>query len=123
MSRRLLCLSILAVVAAGASGGCNTDAIVRDGLSANDPGRADARPGPPPVAIESLAIAPTGLSATATPKVRPDPVLPKMDNDFRARSFPPDAGPTLPPATRAADLDDIPYSKPAFGGNNERGRP
>lgn len=56
----------------------------------------------------------------ATPAVAPVPVMPKMDADFRDRSFPAGAGPTLPPATSPADLRDVPYATPSIG---EGGRP
>ena len=117
-------LSLLAGLALAAAG-CNTDAIVADSLAANDPARLDAPAGPPPVAVELLTIAPTGLPATATPAIAPDPVMPKMDADFRDRSFPEGTGSTLPPATRAADLADVPYANPAFGqpATREGGRP
>ena len=120
MDRRLGTLALLLSVAAA---GCNTDAIVSDGLASNDPGRIDAAAGPPPVPVASLGIAPTGLPPTATPAVAPDPVMPKMDEDFRARTFPTGTGPTLPPATRAADLRDVPYGDPAFKPTTRQGGP
>ena len=106
-----------------AAGGCNTSGIINDGLAANDPSRLDAPAGTPPVPVASLAIAPTGLPPTATPKVQPDPVMPKMDNDFRTRSLPEGVAPTLPPATRASDLKDIPYGEPSFDNPSGKGRP
>lgn len=96
--------------------GCNTQAIINDGLAAGDPGRVDGPVGPPPVPPAALGIAPTGLPPTATTAVAPVPVMPKMDMDFRDRTFPDGAGPTLPPATRAADLADVPYGNAQLQG-------
>lgn len=105
----LLTLSLAALA------GCNTDQIVRDGLVANDPGRAAATVGRPPVPPESLSISMTDDPPTASPAVAPKPILPKMDDDFRTRRFPEGVAPTMPPATRPIDLKDVPYGRPSIG--------
>lgn len=95
------------LAAAFIAGGCNTDAIIRDSLAAENPAAVDAPVGVPPVPMEALSITPTGMPPTHTSAVQPDPILPKMDEAYKQRRFPPGTGPQTP-ATQPADHEGPP---------------
>ena len=102
-------------------GGCAQDVrdVVAESLATENPARARALTGPPPVRPEALAIVPTGLPPTHAPAVAPNPILPKMDEAFKQRRLPPGVKPQTP-ATQPADHEAPPDgSTPRTGPRRE----
>ena len=91
--------------------GCQSSRnIIDESLSEPHPAEVSGRVAPPPVAPAALAIAASSYGPTETPRVAPEPILPKMDGQFKERRMPagyeaftdtttrPASRPVLPPA-------------------------
>ena len=108
--RRHLSTTAAALLAGGLfAAGCQSSRdIIDDGLAGPHPAKADSAVAPPPVAPASLAIRPSPYGPTETPRVDPEPILPKMDAQFDERKMPAGYEQYANPTTRAADRPDVP---------------
>lgn len=100
--RGMCTILVLSMVTAG----CGGEAAVEEGLMANDPGMVGVPPRRPPVPPEALEIVPTGMSPVSTSAVRPDPILPKMDEVYKTRVLPGHVEPS--PATQPSGHEGPP---------------
>ena len=89
--------------------GCQSSRdIIDDNLNGQHPAKVEAAVAPPPVAPAALAIAPSPYGPTETPRVDPEPILPKMDGQFKERKMPAGYDQYANPTTRAAERPELP---------------
>ena len=108
--RRHPLISAAALLAGGLlAAGCQSSRdIIDEGLAGPHPAKADSVVAPPPVAPASLAITPSPYGPTETPRVDPEPILPKMDAQWDERKMPAGYKQYVNPTIQAADRPDVP---------------
>ena len=85
--------------------------IIDDNLAGPHPALVGEDITPPPVAPSALAITPTLYGPTETPQVDPEPILPKMDAQWKERKMPAGYEQYANPTTRASERSAVPASE------------